>query len=121
MAGKKKRIDVTADRKPLSDSPFGALQGMKGELPAPKAVIVPENVLPFSVAKTRKGGWPLSFEKRSGGKVATIISNVSGDGEALVKALRKLCATGGVFKENAVELQGDHRNRIETYLNKHLR
>jgi translation initiation factor 1 len=127
MAAKKKRVDVSGERTPLTDSPFASLDNLKGGLPtqsvpqsAPKAEILEEVSVPYRVARTRKGGWPVSFEKRAAGKLVTVIGRVSGDGGALLKALRKLCATGGVLKEDVIELQGDHRARVEDYLSKHL-
>lgn len=123
MAAQKKRIDVSQDRDALTDSPFGALGGLKDQLPdspppkaSPRAEIIEATTVPYRVAKTRKGGWPVSFEKRAAGKLVTVIKNVSGDGNALLKALRKHCATGGVCKEDVVELQGDHRDRVEAFL-----
>lgn len=123
MAAKKKRIDVSQDRDALTDSPFGALGGLKGQLPdappakeTPRAEIIEAATVPYRVAKTRKGGWPVSFEKRAAGKLVTVVKNVSGDGNALLKALRKHCATGGVYKDDVIELQGDHRDRVEAFL-----
>tara|TARA_R110001592_G_scaffold54844_8_gene168103 strand:- start:471 stop:857 length:387 start_codon:yes stop_codon:yes gene_type:complete len=127
MATPKKRVDVSSDRTPLSDSPFGNLGAIRDQLPtespkkaAPQAEIIAPITVSYRVAKTRKGGWPVSFEKRAAGKLVTVIRNISGDGNALLKALRKLCATGGVLKEDFIELQGDHRSRVEAYLSQQL-
>jgi translation initiation factor 1 len=30
--------------------------------------------------------------------------------------MRSACGTGGTFKDGAVELQGDHRQRVEAFL-----
>ena len=127
MAGKKKRIDVSTDRDPLSDSPFGALGALRDGLPvnpepsaAPKAQILDDTAAPYRVGRTRKGGWPVSLEKRPAGKVVTVIGKVSGDGGALLKALRKGCATGGVLKEDVIELQGDHQAKVASFLEKTL-
>lgn len=128
MVAKKQRVDVSTDRTPLTDSPFGALGGLKGQLPdepapapVPRAEILDDAPVAFRVARTRKGGWPVSFEKRKAGKLVTVIGNVSGDGGALLKLLRKLCATGGVWKDDVIELQGDHRTRVEAFLAQHLK
>ncbi len=125
MVAKKKRMDVSGDRIPLMDSPFAALDAVKGDFPAtpapqtvPKAEIVAAPPASYRVARTRKGGWPVSFEKRAAGKLVTIIRNVSGDGKLLLKALRKHCATGGVWREDAIELQGDHRDKVMSFLEK---
>ena len=129
MAGKNSKIDVGASRTPLTDSPFGALGSLRGELPRepvvppkPRAeIIVDTPKVAWRVAKTRKGGWPLTYEKRPGGKLATVIQNVSGDGAALVTALKKHCAAGGAFKEGVIELQGDHRVKVAAFLDKYLK
>lgn len=56
-------------------------------------------------------------EKKSrGGKVVSVISNLSGELKALQKELQKLCATGGTLKDGKIEIQGDHRDRIAEYL-----
>jgi translation initiation factor 1 len=127
MSAKKTKIDLDAPRTALTDSPFGALGSLRGELPRepvappkPKAeIIVDTPKVAWRVAKTRKGGWPLTYEKRPGGKLATVIQNISGDGTALVTALKKHCAAGGAFKDGVIELQGDHRVKVAAFLDKH--
>lgn len=123
------KVDKAGDGQPLTDNPFGALAGMKGDLPQaapPKPVqpvaeiVKPKCDAPFYVRRTRKGGMPLSLERRPGGKVATVIGNVQGDAEALLGLLKKRCGAGGVVREGAVEIQGDHRSRIEVILREYL-
>lgn len=56
----------------------------------------------------------VSREKR-GGKVVTLIrglDRVANDVPALLKTLRKELATGGTCDGGAIELQGDHRDRL---------
>ena len=36
----------------------------------------------------------------------------------LTKRLKALCGTGGSFKDNKIEIQGDHREKIKTHLEK---
>jgi translation initiation factor 1 len=55
------------------------------------------------------------FRDRSGrkGKVVTVIRGLPArevEGRAL--ELKRLCGAGGAIKEGAVEIQGDHRERI---------
>ncbi len=125
----KQREDCGGDGQSLKDNPFGALAGLKGTLPdspppvPPKPVaeiVKPKADAPFHIQRTRKGGMPLSLEKRPGGKVATLIGNVHGDADALLALLKKKCGAGGVVRENAVEIQGDHRSRIEVILREYL-
>jgi translation initiation factor 1 len=110
---------------PLTDSPFAplcdALAGMLPPGPPEQAAEPPPDGRvrpgpPFRVARTRKGGWPVHVERRAGGKTVTIISRVEGDARALLAALRKLCGAGGALRDGAVELQGDHRAKVESFL-----
>jgi translation initiation factor 1 (eIF-1/SUI1) len=99
-------------------SPFSQLLGKFPEGPAvvaDKAAPV-KSVTSFRVGRTKKGGYPVSLEKRSSGKTVTVIRNVSGDTEALLTLLKKRCAAGGKAFEDWVEVQGDHRDRVETLL-----
>lgn len=116
MSGKSQRVNVGGDRRPLSDSPFAALAGTQ----APPAVSATPQVnspaAAFRVGKTRQGGWPLRLEKRPGGKVATVLERIEGDGDALLTLLRKRCATGGAYADGVLTLQGDHQAAIAKML-----
>jgi translation initiation factor 1 len=49
------------------------------------------------------------------GKAVTVISGVPMEGVALlalVKELKKLCGSGGTFKDGLIELQGDHVDKV---------
>lgn len=121
----KKRNDLRGDGLPLTSNPFAGLAknaenpGNQTKNSDPTVPLAPtQNVpraLPMArVARTRKGGIPVSVEKRSGGKVVTILANVTGDANALLSYLRKKCGAGGVVREGAIELQGDHVAKLET-------
>ena len=54
---------------------------------------------------------------RSGrkGKTVTIISGFQHNSETLAKLLKKLksqCGSGGTVKENSLEIQGDHKQKL---------
>jgi translation initiation factor 1 len=54
-----------------------------------------------------------------GGKTVTVIRGLGEPGaalEALAGELRRLCGAGGAVKAGAVEVQGDHRERIAAHL-----
>lgn len=118
----KKRVDLSGTCKPLTDNPFGSLGGLTDKLPPqPEPESVPPRTPgssepPFQVEKTRKGGLPVFIEKRAKGKTVTVVRNVSGDAEALLKLLKKRCGAGGVLREGDVEIQGDHRTAVESFL-----
>lgn len=57
------------------------------------------------------------FRERGGraGKVVTVIRGLSERGAALearAAELKRLCGAGGTVKEDAVEIQGDHGERV---------
>lgn len=57
--------------------------------------------------------------KGRGGKTMTVIVGVPGDDDALAalaQRLKRLCGSGGTAKDGVVEIQGDHRDRIEVEL-----
>lgn len=59
------------------------------------------------------------FRDRSGrnGKVVTVIRGLSGkDIDARASELKRFCGAGGAVKDGAVEIQGDHREKIAARL-----
>ena len=80
--------------------------------PAPK----PSNAvprLPFEVRGTKKGGLPVAVEKRSKGKVVTVLSNLSGDLKELCSLLKRALGSGGAIRggqvQSACMLAATHR------------
>jgi translation initiation factor 1 len=47
-----------------------------------------------------------------GGKTVTVVRGLSGDLTAVASDLKRHCATGGAVKGRAIEIQGDHRDKI---------
>lgn len=57
--------------------------------------------------------------KQRRGKAVTLVSGIPGDVDeltALAQQLRKLCGAGGSLKDGNIELQGDHRDKVEAKL-----
>lgn len=55
------------------------------------------------------------------GKAVTTISGVprvESDLKALLKTLKQGCGSGGAVKEGVIEIQGDHRDKLKTLLEK---
>lgn len=118
---KKARIDTEGTVEGLGHNPFAGLaggspEGAKATEKPAAAVESDRSGAVARVARTRKGGWPLSLEKRSGGKVMTILRQVEGDSGKLLKLLRKQCGAGGVVREDQIEIQGDHQDAIKAWL-----
>jgi translation initiation factor 1 len=62
------------------------------------------------IARDRKG---------RGGKTVTLITGLPGDTDALAalaQTLKRACGSGGTVKGRAVEIQGDHRERLAALL-----
>lgn len=64
----------------------------------------------------------IRLEKNSrGGKNVTVIFELP-DNEKyfkdLVKKLKNYCGSGGALKNNQMEIQGDHRQKVKAYLEK---
>jgi translation initiation factor 1 len=57
-------------------------------------------------------------EKRKFGKPITIIEGISDNAKEIVSQLKSKLACGGTFKNNHIELQGDHRSKLKELLKK---
>jgi translation initiation factor 1 len=124
VRGKTKRVDITGPASPLTSNPFSQL----GATPPERLRESPEPAQPpqeprarkpqaaFRVERTRKGSYPIIVERRAAGKSVTIVRNLSGDTEALLALLKKHCAAGGKAFADSIEIQGDHRAKVETFL-----
>jgi translation initiation factor 1 (eIF-1/SUI1) len=99
--------------------------------------------LKYKVHGSKKGGLPVSVEKRKHRKIVTVIRNVEGDAKRLLKDLKNELGTGGSVCEQAgqggdvgkkksksslkddmeivlqqIEIQGDHLKAITNFLSK---
>ncbi|MGE4057030.1 MAG: translation initiation factor [Vicinamibacterales bacterium] len=58
-------------------------------------------------------------KKGRGGKTVTIVTGLRGserDLDALLTTLKQLCGSGGTREDDALVIQGDHRERVKTKL-----
>ncbi|HJS59770.1 MAG TPA: translation initiation factor [Vicinamibacteria bacterium] len=61
----------------------------------------------------------VQLDRRPSDRVVTVVTGLPGDEveiEALAKQLKAVCGTGGSVKNGRLELQGDHRDRVEAAL-----
>ncbi len=60
----------------------------------------------------------VSTDKKRYGKIVTLVSGFGGgiDVKQVAKDLKNGLACGGTYKDDAVELQGDHRRKIKEML-----
>lgn len=57
--------------------------------------------------------------KQRGSKTVTVITGIPASEEALTQLaqqLKKLCGSGGTVKDGIIEIQGDHRDKIQAKL-----
>ncbi|KAF0241729.1 MAG: translation initiation factor [Planctomycetota bacterium] len=85
--------------------------------PLPPEPEEPEPQVP-AVAPVRTETIRMRREKRSGGREVVLLEGfpVDEDLEALSRDLKKSLGAGGSAKGGIVEVQGDHRDRIATFL-----
>lgn len=58
-------------------------------------------------------------DKRRYGKVVTIVEGIDESDinmEELARTLKTKCASGGTFKDGRIELQGEHRKKVQEVL-----
>jgi translation initiation factor 1 len=59
----------------------------------------------------------VSRERSGRGKVVTVVRGLPpGDLKAVASELKRFCGSGGSVKDGAVELQGDHREKVAAHL-----
>ncbi|HLA78637.1 MAG TPA: translation initiation factor [Vicinamibacteria bacterium] len=82
-----------------------------GEQPEPRPAPAP--------ASPAKGGVRIRLDRRASGRVVTVVTGLAGSASevaALGRALRSACGAGGTVKDGALEIQGDHRDKVEAVL-----
>ncbi len=58
-------------------------------------------------------------KKHRGGKTVTVITGIPASATeitTLAQQLKKLCGSGGTVKDDTIEIQGDHLDKIQTKL-----
>jgi translation initiation factor 1 len=61
----------------------------------------------------------LQLDRRASGRLVTVVTGLPGSAaeiESLAKQLKAACGAGGSVKNGVLELQGDHRDRVEAAL-----
>lgn len=124
MKNRKCRIDTSTVATTLTDTPLAALaerlpdistqelgRGATPECPELPASGVVAECPRCTVERTRKGGYPVFVEKRTHHQV-TVIRNVAGDADGLLRVMKKQLGAGGVIRDGAIELQGEHRESV---------
>jgi translation initiation factor 1 len=64
-------------------------------------------------------GIRIRLDRRASGRVVTVVTGLPGPAaeiEALGRELRAACGTGGTTRAQTIELQGDHRDKVEAAL-----
>jgi translation initiation factor 1 len=62
-------------------------------------------------------GIRLRLDRRASSRVVTVVTGLpAGQAETLARELKAACGAGGTLKDGVLELQGDHRDRVEEAL-----
>jgi translation initiation factor 1 len=74
-----------------------------------------------TVPQAPEDGWVRLWRVKGGraGKTATVVTGVAGspeDIDALAVELRRAVGAGGAVRDGAIEIQGDHRERLQQRL-----
>ena len=87
-------------------------------LPAPEIGLAPDQARPLNLP--RDGVVRLLRDRKGrGGKTVTLVAGLSGSPTALAalaSELKRLCGTGGTLRGELIEIQGDHRERLRSEL-----
>jgi translation initiation factor 1 len=78
-----------------------------------------ERPAPRSAPSRSAEGIRLRLDRRASDRVVTVVSGLPGSADevaALAKALKSAVGAGGTVKDGKLELQGDHRTRVEGVL-----
>ena len=81
----------------------------------------PVTTAPYTIGKTKKGGLPVRVESRSKGKKVTVVFNVTGDLKLLLSELKQAAGSGGVVREDTIEIQGDKQEFVENFIAKKMK
>jgi len=70
-----------------------------------------------ALPSARDTGIRLRLDRRASSRVVTVVTGLpKGQAATLAPLLKAACGAGGTFKDGVLELQGDHRSRVETEL-----
>ena len=61
----------------------------------------------------------IRLDRRASNRLVTVVTGLPGSAAeiaALARSLKLACGTGGTLKDGALELQGDHRDKVEAVL-----
>jgi translation initiation factor 1 len=79
----------------------------------------PQAAKPAAPRAAGTGKIRIRLDRRASNRVVTVVTGLPGS-EAeiadLARTLKSACGAGGTLKDGALELQGDHRDRVEAAL-----
>jgi translation initiation factor 1 len=73
----------------------------------------------ISPGAARVSALRLRLDRRASGRVVTVVTGLPGGPDeiaTLARLLKAACGAGGTVKDGALELQGDHRDVVESTL-----
>ena len=103
---------MVQDGVPRRDDDTRLVYSTGGMPPAPKPAPAPK-------ADAGAGKIRIRLDRRASNRVVTVVTGLPGSAAeiaALARSLKLACGTGGTLKDGALELQGDHRDKVEAVL-----
>jgi translation initiation factor 1 len=65
-------------------------------------------------APPKSPGIRLRLERRASSRLVTVVTGLpEAQADVLARELKAACGAGGTYKDGVLELQGDHRERVE--------
>jgi len=77
---------------------------------------LPKEICACGVMEREAQKISIFVEKRKFGKPITVVKGITDRAKEVTSELKAKLACGGTFKNNHIELQGDHRNRLKDVL-----
>jgi translation initiation factor 1 len=80
---------------------------------------MPKAGAPGAEPVVARGNIRIRLDRRASNRVVTVVTGLPGSPAEIAeraRALKLACGTGGTFKDGALELQGDHRDKVEAVL-----
>jgi translation initiation factor 1 len=84
-----------------------------------EACVCPPQAATFEPIPPGKQTARLALEKRKNGKWVTVIRGLPAEGNdlpSLLKELKQACGAGGTVKDDLIEIQGQHLERLADHL-----
>lgn len=119
---KKIKISVSGESNHLSANPFAALDSIASDLPTHEVAKSPTLPEKINIKKGR-----VDIKRATGGRAGKTVTLIEAESftrlsddelKSLALRMKKSCGTGGTVKGKSLEIQGDKRKDVASFLEK---